>query len=155
MRVRDIINAADPAKVEAEYRRAYPGEVEEHGAKTWANADSFRRYRQIVSDAVGVVDEPMTVIVRHVRDGDGERFDVSGACPDDDASYALEFTPWGEWKLMEVEHPADLDVHQVACHLYYEMTWGGWPEQIQQRFDHIMDLKEEVERELNAKGKAL
>lgn len=148
MRVLDIINAADPAEVEAEYRRAYPGEVEDHGSGTWANADSFCRYRQIVNNAIGVIDEPMSVVIKCVREDDEERYDVSGRRPNDDASYAIEFSPWGEWKLMEVEYPADLDVHQAACHLYYEMTWCGWPEQIIQKRDELFDLKEQVQRDL-------
>lgn len=148
MRVVDIVNEADPAKVEAEYRRAYSREVKEHGEGTWASADSFRQYRMIVNGAVGVVDDPMTVLITCLRDDEGERYDVSGSRPDDDASYALEFTSWGEWKLMDVEYPACLDVHQAACHLYYEMTWCGWPEQIIQRRDEIFDLKDQAERDL-------
>lgn len=106
-----------------------------------------------MNDQIGVVDEPMTVIIRRVRDEDDEeRYDVSGEGLDDEALYALEFTHWGEWKLMEVEYPADLDLHQAACHLYYEMTWCGWPEQIVQRRDDLLDLEEQVERELDDGG---
>ncbi|WP_324742744.1 DUF6557 family protein [Tsuneonella sp. CC-YZS046] len=151
MRVVDIINAADAAKVEAEYRRAYSHEVAEHGEKTWATAANFRQYQGIVNGAVGVVKERMTVVIKYIQGADEEEadwYDVSGRLPNEDTPYALEFTPWGEWKLMEVEYPDDLDVHQAACHLYYEMTWCGWPEQIQQRFDTLMDLKEEAERDL-------
>jgi len=135
MRVLVIFNAASPDKVEEEYRRAYSAEVKNHGTDTWANAHSFSRYRQIVNDAIGVVDGGMCVIITYVReDGDG-RYDVSGRQPNDEVSYALDFSPWGEWKLMNVKCLSEMDVYQVECHLYYEMTWYGWPEKIAKSYN--------------------
>lgn len=135
MRVLDILNAASPDKVEEEYLRAYSEEVKNHGTDAWANAHSFSRYRQIVNDTISVVDGGMCVVITYVREDGYGRYDVSGRQPNDEVSYALEFSPWGEWKLMNVNCPSEMDVHQAACHLYYEMTWYGWPDQIAKAYN--------------------
>ncbi len=80
-------------------------------------------------------------------DEDCDWFDVSGVTPDG-TCWAIEFRPWGEWKLLPVE--AEMPIDDAATHIYYEMTWGGWPEQSEERFADICDAAEEVRRQFDA-----
>lgn len=156
-RVIDYINEANPEKVIEAYRASYCDE--EHECP-WANFEVFNKFRSVLNDKVGVKRDDVTIVIRYVykdwKDpvlGIEEYFDVSGRIKGEESLFAMEFAPWGEWKLYPVvdESNKNLTTEEIAAHLYYEITWGGWEEQGQERLAEINDRMEEVMRSIDNK----
>lgn len=83
--------------------------------------------------------------------------------------YAVDFAKWETIKGLPVkctyrnteyrrnqdpviveERALNMSIDEMATHLFYEMTWHGWPEQRDERFDEISDSMEEFERHREA-----
>jgi uncharacterized protein DUF6557 len=76
--------------------------------------------------------------------------DVSGIDPNDDISYAIEYTRWEEWLNMEItkeslKNFSELDVY---CHCLWEMTWSGFSQEpIQEKIQSLMETVEKIRAE--------
>ncbi len=59
----------------------------------------------------------------------GYRFDVSGV--DENGSFGIEFSPWSEWKGMEIlpETLEQFSTAEIAAHCLEEMTFAGFSQQ--------------------------
>ena len=149
--VTEIVNKADPQKVVETYIEAYDG------GDGWDNIDSYGKFVRLINSCVGVDEgEGMRVKVSKVLSEDdpgNTYYDVSGKVGD--RLYAIEFTDWGVWKLLPVDNDTDedLSVDQLAAHIYYEMTWAGWPEDMVAKRDSLADQIEEIQRDLDTAGK--
>jgi hypothetical protein len=156
MKVVEYATQLSVVEVEAAYAELYEEQPAPGNIAEWS-----RR----VAAAVGVRQPDFKVLLRNVTQVGQTFVDVSGLGPRAElAQYYLEaglpvpsepvcsmsFTPWEEWRELEVvdrttpqQTPA-----QVAAHLYYEMTWFGFPEQTEVKRDELMDTMEEVKRGL-------
>ncbi|MBB6424919.1 DUF6557 family protein [Sphingopyxis sp. JAI128] len=145
-----IVNAADPARVAEIYRDQYYSEDHQDG---WGNVDSFERFRSILNASVGVDEgDGMRVVLKRVGGDkdDGPWIDVSGR-DSEGTSWAIEFTPWGQWKLLPVLCEGFAPSNdEIAAHLYYEMTWFGWPENTVAKLDDLTDAVERICRDIAA-----
>ena len=146
MNVSQTINAASPSEVARLYAVHWVDD-------DWADEATFRRFTAMLNATVGV-SEPMRAVITAIPDEFGERdgaarYDVSG---DDgiESNWSLGFTSWSEWKLMEVvdRSGANLSTDILAASLYFEMTWHGWPEDMIDRRDDVLDRAEAVRREV-------
>jgi hypothetical protein len=144
MKVIEIATQADPIRLLAEYQRAYDT-LHGHDVHTVA------RWRNELKKVVPVRSD-MKVVVRYTvgeeADGGGY-YDVSG---EDDAAdnWALDLSPWSEWRELEVidRTGKGLNLDQLAAHLLYEMTWHGWPEEIEAISDGLRDQVEQIDRDI-------
>jgi hypothetical protein len=91
----------------------------------------------------------------------GKQVDVSGLHPKSeeldwdgkpyppDTRWAIDFTPWTEWREMEVvQNPLDepMSSLDLATHIIEELTWHGLPSSQEERFDEVLDRVEEFNR---------
>jgi len=144
MRVIDCINEASRDGVLAAYSAAYDDTPDQ---ETWL------RFKRVLNDCALVRrDDGMAVILRHVApdDEDEAYIDVGGRGRTGER-WALCFTDWSDWKGMEVidETGQALTVDQIAAHLFYEMTWYGFPEQMIAKREELFDQVEEVKRSID------
>lgn len=125
MRLIDYLNLARAEVVISEYRREYEPD-------DWASVKAYARFLWLMRSAADAPDE-IRIEVRAIPWFDGERdrvsYDVSALKPGDDHRCAIWADEWGAIKLREVDAPADLSIDQVLCHIYYEVSWGGWPDE--------------------------
>ena len=58
-------------------------------------------------------------------------------------------TDWGEWKEMVVVDLTNknLSDDELIMHVYYEMTWFGWPSKMEETRDNIMDQVEQIKKD--------
>lgn len=125
MRLIDYLNQARADEVITEYRREYEPD-------DWATVEAYARFLWLMRRSAENPDEKR-IEVRSISwfDGYVDRvsYDVSGLKPGDDQRYAIWADDWGAIKLREVDAPPDLSLDQVLCHIYYELSWGGWPDE--------------------------
>lgn len=104
-------------------------------------------------------DDGWSVIIGPPRLGPGESLadyggilDLYGKKKDEEQRYALEFTPWAEWLVMDVRvNGVDLTPAQMIAQCLYEMTYFGYNEddiqahhaEIDRRVDEILDMEVE------------
>jgi hypothetical protein len=65
-----------------------------------------------------------------------------------ETAYSLSMTDWGVWREMDVEDETEknLSIDELAAHVYYEITWHGWPESMEQTRDEINDQYESFQK---------
>lgn len=132
MNVAQIISTARIADFEEAYHRLYPDQ----------EGDYAKHFSQFQIDVAAAVSIQSGMRIRFKIEADGY-CDVVGV-DDEDREWALDFTPWGEWKTMEVD--SDLTIAEQAAHLFEEMTWHGGPESMAERAASVQDAMEEVNR---------
>ena len=142
MRVLDYINRANFAEVQTVYAESYGLSLD---AQTWD------RFWALLNAAI-TVQTDMQVIVGNLAAEDFDpaaprRARVGGR--DNQGSWSLVFKEWSDWKVMPVvdETGLGLSISEIASHLFYEMTWHGFPEDMIAVRDHIVDMVEAVNRE--------
>lgn len=61
--------------------------------------------------------------------------------------WSLSLTDWSEWKNMQVrdESNKSLSTDQLAAHIYYEMTWHGWPDSQEELRESLTSQIEKIE----------
>ncbi|WOF44296.1 hypothetical protein KNJ79_05035 [Sphingopyxis indica] len=144
MNVSQIINASDPHRVAEIYCSHYGPD------DGWGNVESVLKFRTTLNNSIGVDEgDGMVVLISSRKDDGDERIDVSGR--DAEATnWAIEFEPWGRWKLLPVVcEGVTLNLDEIATHLYYEMTYAGWPEQALERYNQIVDAADAVQRDFS------
>ncbi len=143
MNVLQIATQAQPQRVMELYREAYETD---HGY----SASDVVRWAALVRAATpeNTLMEARVYLTRDAPDED-ECYTVDGVCPEG-RQWALEFTPWGQWRQMAVVDATGkgLCVDALAAHVMYEMTFCGWPEQMEERRDSLMDTVEQIKRDL-------
>lgn len=137
MNVIQIINAVSTDDLTEAYLRLYDCEPYE-GKAHWVT--HFERFRADINAMVTVTGEPLVVEFRLDRHG---CHDVVGVDPEGHA-FALDFTPWGVWKGLEVR--SDLPLAEQAAHLFEEITWYGGPEEAEAARDEVEDRVEKIAR---------
>ena len=148
MRVIELASRCTPERMLEEYEAAY-GTT--HGHSPASVGEWLRRMAAAVP-----VRTPMQVLVEAVTDEGGEQYySVSGRKPGDATKWAVDMAPWEEWREMEVVDPTNrLTTDQLAAHVFFEMTWHGWPEEIEEKKEKLLDTVEQLQRDL-ASGQPL
>ena len=123
-------------------------------ADGWSRVESFNEFKEVLSAKIGgVLDKGMKARLRVAADtfSDKEYVHVDGIDAEDQI-WALSFTSWGEWREMEVQDDTglDLNISQIAGHLYYEITWHGWETAMEERRDELSDRITELNRSLDS-----
>jgi hypothetical protein len=153
MKVAEIISRANAAAVAELYNKEYNSGERDDG---WGNIETFERFRRMVSQAVGIRsgDDQLTLQIKLVTDKiceeDEPYTDVSGIKQGVSHGFSIAGMDWGEVKEMEVvlDGIDDLSIDEKAMHIYYEMTWHGWPEEAREHIDEIHDMAEAISRKL-------
>lgn len=157
MNVMEIMNRADPSEVARLYNENYNSEESDDG---WGTTDAFNKFRALLNATVGIreCDDQFKVVVEWVDEKWGKNdeyhdqyFNVSGRkVIDPEQAWSLSMTDWGVWREMEVEDETGkgLSTNEIAAHVYYEITWFGWPHTMEEHRDNILDLTKGVKREL-------
>ena len=149
MRVIELASRCTPERMLEEYEAAY-GTT--HGHSPASVGEWLRR----MAAAVPVRSE-MQVVIRLIPESkfNPEHYDVGGVVPGDPTNWAIDFTSWGQWREMEVVDTTNsLTTDQLAAHVFYEMTWHGWPEDIEEKHQGLLDKVEQLNRDL-ASGQPL
>jgi len=99
---------------------------------------------------------PTTIHIRHIVDdyGDGdvsEYEDVYGMEPEDEQTWALDFSPWEEWLGMDLDQGSleeyGEDVFVSRC--IWEMTYHGYtPQDVQEKLDKLAKQVEKTKERL-------
>lgn len=134
MNIRQLITTASPHRVCEIYEQAYRDDG-------WNKVETYREFLDRIGKLVPVSTGDHTVIVKEVGD---EQWDVLMIDEKGD-KYSLSLTPWEEWIAMKVE-VGDMHVDEAAAHVYWEMTWHGWPEGQEEVRDRLKDQMEKIER---------
>lgn len=149
MRVIEYLNGVEPAAVSAAYAAAY--------SDGDCSPDEFAQFVATMNRKICVSrTDGMRVILKHVIErwsehpgcGEDEDYIDVGGVDAEHSNWSLSFTPWGEWKLMEVEDASgkSLTPAEIAAHLYYEITWHGTEEDALERQTGLLDQVEAIER---------
>lgn len=143
--LKELVDEVDTIDVDRELRAAYP-KLEE--ADVRAHIACMRGLRRLVPMPHDTGDDdPIERI--ELRCKPGGWYDVSGVSRSG-TRWAIEFTRWEHWltwPVVPVE--CDLTPAQMLAHCLYEMTFCGFvQEEVQERFDHIKGLADEVKEEL-------
>ena len=162
IRVSDIINSANSAEVARIYNDAYNNDEGEDDG--WGNIESYDKFHEMMNNAVGIRSK-YSMVLTHVdtdwsklTDGKitdiDDYYDVGAIHEDDNENYAVPGMNWGECKEMTFldRSEKNLTIDEQAAHIYFEMTWWGWPEEAEDRLANLMDKVEEIERK-NDTGK--
>lgn len=158
MKVAELINRVDPEAVCKSYTDNYE-------CRGWGKVESFLEFRDRLNSFVGIRegDDQFKAIVQWIvqdwsKIGSGkitsidEYFSVGGRKVNDpEQVWSMSMTDWGVWKEMEVEDETEknLTEAELAAHIYYEMTWFGWPEQATEHRDNLMDQMEKIDRDFS------
>ena len=147
MKLAELIAKVDPDEIVREILAAYPDEAKNEAG-----------YRRVLAQLAEMAMEPpkdgmAIVIAREPADAPYSNepwWHVYGRNAQDDANWALDFTPRGQWLGMQVRvKNVDLTPAQMAAHALWEMTWHGFDEvEVKDRKD---DLDAEIEN-LDALG---
>jgi hypothetical protein len=137
--VRDLLEAVGKEAAFAALFRQWPDEEK--------NLAGYERAWGIIQAAVP---EPTTMVCALYQGkdlfDDASYYGVHGRAPDGEA-WGIEYRPWAEWLGMSVRNETGTDVPAAdfAGAILYEMTWAGYePDEVQERFDEIVDAVEEV-----------
>lgn len=137
MRVIDYINQADPAKVEAIYTEEYLETF-----VTWSLPETFEKFRTYLNTIDSIENNFINVCIDYHESEDSNWYDVN--ILDGLTLYAADFVEWEEWKAYEVidRTGKELDVDQIATHLYWEMTFHGWPDEMRKQKKQLEEIIE-------------
>ena len=83
-------------------------------------------------------------------------YDIFGKRPNDEDSFALEFTPWSKWLNFEISEEALNQFSELAIisHCLYEMTFCGFDEKIiQNKVKEIRNNAKKSLKEFKKRGK--
>lgn len=155
MKVSQLINQANASEVARLYQEIYST------TDGWGSVESFDEFRDRLNKTVGILEgeDQFKVIVEWIDQKWGgpnndkfhdQYMSVGGRkVKDPDQIWSLSMTDWGAWKEMEVDDESgkNLSLDELAMHVYYEMTWWGWPETQEEHRDRLTDLAEQVDRD--------
>jgi hypothetical protein len=158
MKVGQLINQADASEVARIYNETYNSGERNDG---WGSPEVFDRFRERINFTIGINegDDQCKVVIEWVdqkwggpnNDKYHDQYFHVGArrVLDPKQVYSLSMTDWGVWKEMEVEDETNknLSTNELAAHIYYEMTWFGWPETMEEKRDSLIDMAEQVQRD--------
>lgn len=136
MRVVELATQADPDCVADELFGAYHERVEREQVVRW---------QSLLRDGVlvGTDDLDAVVVTLATLPGGGEtlHFSADGKTVHGGV-VGLDFLPWNQWAGLRVldETGENLSLDQLAAHVYYEMTWHGWPGQASAEDIEISDV---------------
>lgn len=157
MKVIDLMHKADPAEVARIY-------IDNHTAQDgWGTVETFIKFREVLTNTVGISEgqDQCKVIVRWIDEKWGgpnndeyhdQYFDVVGRLiRHPETVYSLSMTDWGVWREMEVEDETEknLSIDELASHVFYEITWFGWPERMQESRDSLLDQCDSFQRAMD------
>lgn len=159
MNVMSLMHQASPAEVARIYNETYNTNRNDG----WGTVEAFNEFRVRLGDVVGVRegDDQFKCVVQWIdyhwggKDNNEyheQYFSVGGRMiRDPDQTYSLSMTDWGVWKEMEVEDETDknLSIDELATHIYYEITWFGWQDQMVDKRDEITDQVEQIDRDFS------
>lgn len=66
----------------------------------------------------------------------------------EEKDYALDFTPWSQWLSCKIKDELfeKYKEEEIVAHCLFEMTYDGYDEEkIQERFEYLIRLKEQIE----------
>lgn len=158
MNVMSLMRQANPDEVARIYNEAYNSETKNDG---WGNSERFTEFVNRLESEVGIRggEDQFKVSVTWIdykwggKDNEkyhDQYYSVGGhKVNDPKMTWSLSMTDWGEWKEMEVEDKTDhnLSINDLAAHIYYEMTWYGWPETMVNKRGDILDSFDKFTRD--------
>lgn len=145
MMVLDLVRAADPEVVAKVYASAYV-------ADGWATAEAFREFVTVLGQQ-----EPNTRLLERgmvaevsLRTREGTAYFSCDGRDAEGSVWALDLSPWSDWVLLPVVDATGqiLSVDELAAHVYYEITFGGWPEESEKRAAKIKSDVENLKAQL-------
>lgn len=145
MNVMDLVRAADAEVVAKVYASSY-------SADGWADAEAYREFVRVLGDrepTTRLLDSGISVEIS-LRLADGTAYFSCDGRDAEGTVWALDLSPWSDWALLPVVDATgqSLSVDELAAHVYYEITWGGWPEQSEKRAAKIIADVEDLKLQL-------
>ena len=122
MKFKDMIDTSDWPSIQRALERLYPDDL-----------DDLPGYQRVFETLQGLQpnDSALRLVIEEMDDLERQAPVASVVGADDHGSYAIEFTPWGEWLGMSIDEQTrqKYTTPEIIAHSLWEMTFFGYSQE--------------------------
>jgi len=140
MTLRDLLKECNRNKVMDIIQKKYYPKEENHFNEIYASYDSVWETLMFKEQSSN---KEYEIYIRFVVEDDGLQTDVCLYCPEDEMTYAMDFTAWEDLIDYEIKTKHDkIDSHKALAYILWEITFYGFSE------DKITQEKDELKSQI-------